>query len=227
VEKELINKEYEKTYLETGFGIFDDYERNRLLRKLYHKQNPEKEIKILDLAAGDGHVCSFFQNLGYDVFAMEWCKPCVEKLEKKNIKVIQKDVEELPYDFPDNYFDEIFWGDNVEHLFYPLKVSKEIKRILKPGGRLVLSTPNHGWIMNRLYYFLFGVPRKTEGYDLPIWEWQHIRYFNKRELVRFLKETGFEKKPNFYATDRRKIFELLSKLVPSFFGSILVAEIRK
>lgn len=216
---------YETVYRESSFGEFDDYERNRLLRKIYLKT--DKNCKLLDIAAGDGLTSSFFSSLGYQVKAIEWNSCFIEKLKQKKISAIQHDVESLPYPFPDNSFDEIFWGDNIEHLFFPLDVAKELFRILRPGGRIVITTPNHGWLVNRLYYFIFGIPRRTEGQKLPIWEWQHIRYFNKNELCAFLAKAGFKQKPVIFGTDRRKIFEKLSEFIPSLFGSLLVAIVRK
>ena len=91
----------------------------------------------------------------------------------------------------------------------------------------MLSTPNHGWVINRFYYLFKGVPRRTEGHQLPIWKWQHIRYFNRREIQRFLQHCGFTKDFVVHGAELRQPFALLSRFFPSFFGSVIVVEVRK
>lgn len=218
---EEVYKEYAST---SESDNFDSYERNQVLKRVYQH---EAGKKILDLGAGSGRISKFFLSKGYEVYALEWTKAGVQKLLELGVNAIQKDIESLPYNYDDNFFDEVFWGDNIEHLFFPEKVARELYRILKPGGRLVLSTPNHGWVINRFYYLFKGVPRRTEGQQLPIWEWQHIRYFNKTEIQQFLVHCGFTKDFVVHGAERRQPFALLSRFFPAFFGSVIVVEVRK
>lgn len=213
-----------ENYNSKNFENFDEYERNLILKNIYSEGSGKR---ILDLGAGHGLVSNFFLQLGYKVFAIEWNLAGIQNLNRLGVKASQKDLEETPYEYPDNFFDEVFWGDNIEHLFFPEKVAREIYRILKPGGRLVLSTPNHGWIVNRLYYLIRGVPRRTEGHRVPIWEWQHIRYFNKREIKNFLNHCQFVNDFRFHATERRQPFRYLSRYFPSLLGSVMVIEVKK
>ncbi|WP_448562199.1 methyltransferase domain-containing protein [Trichothermofontia sp.] len=226
-EDKSIRSFYEENYQHYGsecIGNFHNYERNRVLTKIYSNGQGKR---ILDLGAGNGLVSRFFLDLGYEVYAIEWTTAGVNSLVNLGIKATQKDLEEVPYDYPDNFFDEVFWGDNIEHLFFPERVAREIYRILKPNGRLVLSTPNHGWIINRLYYLIMGVPRRTEGQRLPIWEWEHIRYFNKKEIFAFLKYCGFTKEYRFYAAERRQPFAFLATYFPAWLGSVMIVTARK
>ncbi len=227
MEKDTIQAFYEEVYTDYSSdapGNFDGYERNHVLKRIYHQGTGKR---LLDLGAGRGTISQFLLDKGYEVHALEWTSSGIDKLVKMGVKAQQHDIEELPYCYEDNFFDEVFWGDNIEHLFFPEKVTKEIYRILKPGGRLVLSTPNHGWVVNRLYYLFMGVPRRTEGQKIPIWNWQHIRYFNKTEIQKFLKVCGFHKEFSFYGAERRQPFASLSRYFPSVFGSVMVVEVRK
>jgi 2-polyprenyl-3-methyl-5-hydroxy-6-metoxy-1,4-benzoquinol methylase len=149
MKKITIQSFYEDVYREyssENWSEFNDYERNDVLKLIYSQTQSQK---LLDLGAGQGNISKFFLDKGYEVYGIEWTASGVKKLLKLGVNAIQKDIEEIPYDYEDNFFDEVFWGDNIEHLFFPEQVTKEIYRILKPGGRLVLSTPNHGWIINR------------------------------------------------------------------------------
>lgn len=224
--KQAIHNFYEKTYQYKApdYKDFDKYERNRVLKRIYKNGTGKK---ILDLGAGNGKISQFFLDCGYDVYGIEWTNAGIEHLIKIGVKAQKLDIENLPYNYQDKFFDEVFWGDNIEHLYFPETVAREIYRILKPGGRLVLSTPNHGWIINRLYYMFMGLPRRTEGHKTKIWEWQHIRYFNKFTIKEFLNHCGFTNQFHFYAAERRQPFDFLSKYLPEIMGSVMIIEIRK
>lgn len=224
--KQVIENFYETIYQyqAPNYQNFENYERNRVLKNIYKNG---KDKRILDLGAGNGKISQFFLDCGYEVHGIEWTASGVENLDKIGVKAKKHDLENFPYDYEDEYFDEIFWGDNIEHLYFPETVAKEIYRILKPKGRLVLSTPNHGWIINRLYYLIMGVPRRTEGQKTKIWEWQHIRYFNKTAIEEFLNHCGFSRNFHFYAAERRQPFKFLSKYLPEIMGSVMIVEISK
>lgn len=70
----------------------------------------------------------------------------------------------------------------IEHLINHELFLKEIYRILKPSGWLIISTPNIAWWGYRLF-LLIGRPPKKEGY--------HLRFFTHFSLVRLLSQLGF------------------------------------
>lgn len=53
------------------------------------------------------------------------------------------DLESEPFPYPDNHFDVVICMEIIEHLLHdPMAMLVEIRRVLKPGGALVLTTPN-------------------------------------------------------------------------------------
>jgi len=63
--------------------------------------------------------------------------------ERHTFDCVCFDVEREPFPFPDNAFDVVMWCEVIEHLNEnPVFTLSEIHRVLKPGGAVVISTPN-------------------------------------------------------------------------------------
>lgn len=216
-----VKKMYEGYWnKKSGLENFEDYERNDVLRSIFKRGG-----KVLDLASGEGAVSEFLKNLGCEVTAFDISEEALKKAVKRGVDVVQGDVEKkLP--FKDGQFDAVFWGDNVEHLFLPEKTLKEIYRILKKSGRLIISTPNMGYWRYRIYYLFKGMVPQTEWYSKNPWDWEHIRFFNKEVMSSFLNIGNF-KMVNFYGVSRRRIDKVLLNFSQSLFGMIMVVEAKK
>jgi SAM-dependent methyltransferase len=100
-------------------------------------------------------------------------------------------VEQEPFPFKSDAFDVVLFCEVIEHLLMdPLAALREINRVLRPAGRLVLTTPN----VNRLENVLNMISGANiydpySGYG-PYG--RHNREYNKHELARLLKFAGFE-----------------------------------
>jgi SAM-dependent methyltransferase len=114
----------------------------------------EGRTKILELGAGQGRDTLFFANNGFEVYSLDYSRQGIECIDQRSrdmglsgsITALQHDVREsLPFD--DGSFDACF-----SHMLYcmPLKtselvfISKEIMRVLKPGGLNIFTTRHTG-----------------------------------------------------------------------------------
>lgn len=76
-----------------------------------------------------------------EYFGIEWSRPLVEEANLLGLNVIEGDLNKrLPY--PDDTFQCIFGLSVLEHLLYGCRYISDCYRVLKPGGTLVLLTPN-------------------------------------------------------------------------------------
>lgn len=95
-------------------------------------------------------------------------------------------------DFPDASFDGAVCCEVLEHLYDPLAASKEIYRLLKPGGVLVAMVPNFGYHAWRVQALLRAeVPHEPEDARVNAYNGVHIRYFGVRTFGHLLSDAGF------------------------------------
>ena len=213
--------EWKKRIDENGNESFFNYERNWVLPPLF-KSNEE----VLDLGSGNSIVGEYLvKKFNCRVTALDFSKIAIEVAKKKGVKGIVGSVEDnLP--FKNGYFDLVFWGDNIEHVWQPKLILKEIYRVLKSKGRVIISTPNQAYWRYRLHSLLKGELPKTEGTPNQPWEWTHIRFFNRNILNKLLKLCGF-KEINFLGVSRRRLDRVLLKIFPDIFGMIMIVEAKK
>lgn len=215
-----VKKHYEDFWQKRN-EKFEDYSRNLALRNFF-KFNE----KVLDIGCGDGTVGEYLiKKYKSEVYGIDISEDAVEKAKKKNVKA-QVGSSENKLLFENETFDTVFWGDNIEHLFDPLSTAKEIKRVLKQDGRLILSCPNMGYWRYRLYFLLNGKLPDTEWTGYVPWHWSHIRFFNIGILKQFIKEAGFAKVTQISGVSERRIDKLLLPFSHSFFGMIIIMEIK-
>jgi ubiquinone/menaquinone biosynthesis C-methylase UbiE len=85
---------------------------------------------------------------------------CKEMFPKRDYR--SGDVYQLPY--PDHSFDAIVMREVIEHIKKPEKAVKEVRRVLKPNGLYILTTPNYGnpllYVIEHTYNRFFGGPCK-------------------------------------------------------------------
>jgi SAM-dependent methyltransferase len=136
---------------------YDDYDPLYLARKVRRFSSPD--AIVLDLGAGSSN--GWPHGLRGSVKQLIGIDPCDQIVGNNCVDgAVMGRSEELP--FGDNSFDIVLLHNVVEHLAAPLSSFREIARVLRPGGVLLLQTPN-------LYYYAMVGSRMTP-------HWFH-RYF--------------------------------------------------
>jgi SAM-dependent methyltransferase len=142
---------------------------------------------VLDLGAGEGAFARTLRSAGYDVTA---CDVDPSIFRSPEIPFRQGDFNAgIPFD--DGAFDAVVFIEVLEHLTHPWKALAEIRRVLRPGGWLILTTPNVTNIRQRLHFLLRG---RFYGFGHPIIRspLEHIHPFSLSELAMMMNENGFE-----------------------------------
>lgn len=168
-------------YRDYEAGATKDYfyfkAKGELMGTLLAKTGKEKDRKILEVGAGTGDDIESVARLG-EVYVLDINSDALDLIPDE--LVIEKkccDVNKIPY--PANYFDLVLLFDVLEHVEDDKKVMKEIRRVLRDGGHLILTVP--------AFNILYSTHDKALG---------HIRRYNMREVAEKLsmlnkQETGY------------------------------------
>ncbi len=172
--------------------------RSELIFQEVEKQKPQK---ILDAGCGRGF---YLKSLSFYPFIIEIHGVDINESHIKKAKTICDDkrttvkkasLYSLPY--PDNYFDFVICSEVLEHLKDDRKALKEIKRVLKPKGTLIITVPNiiFPFLWDPLNWFLMSLLQihidKEIWWLAGIWA-DHERLYEKGQLRSLLETTGFK-----------------------------------
>lgn len=96
--------------------------------------------RLLDIGCGNGATLRVMQDLGWDAEGIDFDPVTVENAQSKCLRVHLGTLREQQYN--DDSFDAVVMCHVIEHVHDPLDLVRECQRVLKPGGRLVILTPN-------------------------------------------------------------------------------------
>ncbi|MQA75097.1 MAG: methyltransferase domain-containing protein [Solirubrobacterales bacterium] len=144
--------------------------------------------RILDVGCSGGYLAERLAARGSVVSGIELDPRAAERAGAHCDRVLVGDVETLELPFDPATFDAIACGDLIEHLRRPGDVLARLRGLLKPGGRLVLTTPNVANWTIRLQ-LLFGRFHYT---DRGILDRTHAHLFTRRTLIACLVGAGYE-----------------------------------
>lgn len=180
--------------------------------------------RVLDIGCYDGAIAVRFKRNDNRVFGVDVSRDALKIAHNRGISSAAADINQsLP--FRDNSFDLVCAAEVIEHVLDISGFIKEIKRILKKEGRLVLSTPNLASLGRRLCMLAGKNPLieiEFEGESAG-----HVRYFVKDTLMDFLNKYGFEAEEfrsdvvNFDNSGRH-FSRLLAKIAPGLGKSLIV-----
>ncbi|WP_052809637.1 class I SAM-dependent methyltransferase [Streptomonospora alba] len=150
---------------------------------------PEPPSHVLDVGCAGGYIALMLQRLGHRVTGVELNSVMAAQARERGVEVLEHDLEE-PLPLSDGEVDAVHACEVIEHLFDTEGFLRDLARVLRPGGVLVVSSPNLNSLGNRW--------RVLRGAPLPMWgaspadrHGGHIRVFNRATLEGLLRRTGF------------------------------------
>jgi len=155
--------------------------------------------RLLDVGCGEGFFLFNASKAGYIVKGIELSQDAAAYARSEfGLDVEAKSFEELR--FSENHFDVVTLWQVLEHVPFPLIILKEIHRILKPGGMLVITTPDIG-----------GIPAKILKKRWWCITRLHINQFTTKTLTNIIKNAGFK---NISSVSYKESISLLMLFIP-------------
>lgn len=142
--------------------------------------------KILDIGCSGGLFADRARAAGHHVTGVDYLE--IPGVRDRTDAFYQADLTQgIPAEVGTGY-DVVIAGDIIEHLPRPKETLREILRVLRPGGELLLSVPNFGhWYPRaRVMFGLFGYDRRG------ILDQTHLRFFTRSTLRRLVRRCGFD-----------------------------------
>lgn len=129
---------------------------------------------------------------------------------------------------PDSSFDVGVCADTLEHVLDPFIVLKEFHRILKPGGKLLISVPNYSYFKH-LFKLIRGKQPITGGkahlsdWIEHGWDGMHLHTFTHQSLTSALNVTGFKVMSVIGDSSRKTILSPIQRSFPTLLSGTLTA----
>ncbi len=144
--------------------------------------------RMLDVGCTTGDWALHWRGRGWDVAGIDIDRAYVDAARERGLDARLCDLNVEPVPFPDASFDLVFAGEVIEHLVDTDGFLREMGRMVRPGGHLLITTPNLVSFENRVRVLLGFYPAWVD------WSLQgpgHVRAYTPRILKRHLGQHGF------------------------------------
>jgi 2-polyprenyl-3-methyl-5-hydroxy-6-metoxy-1,4-benzoquinol methylase len=135
--------------------------------------------KVLEIGCGNGNLLNHLATLGWQVQGVEPDRKAAEIATHRNLPVMCGELSE--HSFAPQSFDAIIMSHVIEHIGDPITLLKICRQLLKPGGRLIILTPN----LHALGHRWFG--RDWLHLDPP----RHLNLFTQESMATACRMSGF------------------------------------
>jgi SAM-dependent methyltransferase len=175
-----------------------------VLRSLIQRDFPPP-ARVVEFGSAPGDQIAALARSGYDATAVdlrvaedEWdpgeLRSFKRLLSDAGVESVVWDLDQVPFPLPDAAFDVAVLTEVLEHLReYPARSLADIRRVLRPRGRLYLTTPNAAYVMNRLRLLL------GRSIYTPLRDWidgpthaRHAREYTFGEIEQLLEHADFK-----------------------------------
>lgn len=158
-------------------------------RRAFLLQHVQATDRVLDAGCGDGAFARALSDHGARVQGVDVSHEAIRRARRAHAASgvdLQVVPEGVPLPFEEDGFDVVWAGEVLEHVVDPVAWLSDVRRVLRWGGRLVLTTPYHGRVTTVLLGLRGGA---FDAHFDP--RADHLRFFSARTLTGLLQEAGF------------------------------------
>jgi ubiquinone/menaquinone biosynthesis C-methylase UbiE len=152
------------------------------LRAAFARANVRPGDRVLDLGCGDGALTGVLADAAGSVVGVDIAEAALRRARARHPALTFALAPiDGPLPFDDGSFDVVWSSEVIEHVADTARWLSEVRRVLVPRGRLLVTTPNHG----RLRLAIGGIERYSE----PLGD--HLHLYSARSLRELLTEFDF------------------------------------
>ena len=152
------------------------------LRRRFALDNIAEGETVLDLGCGAGDLAADLAAAGARVIAADVAQAALDRVARRHPQLERRLVAiDGPLPFADGAFEAVWSSEVIEHVADTGQWLSEVRRVLAPRGRLLITTPSHG----RLRLLTGGIERYSE----PLGD--HLHLYTARSLRELLREFDF------------------------------------
>lgn len=192
---------YEDPAVPVASGEARSLRQARMLADALGPAGPDRPAAtVLDVGCGDGSAAATAARVlnGHRIVGVDWSQDALRRAAPRLSQVVRGELTGGGLPFASGSADAVLFSEVVEHLVDPDSALDELHRVLRPGGHLMLSTPNLAAWYNR-GLLLAGVQPVFSEVSLRRIHGRpgsqvvgHLRLYTARALREFVAASGFE-----------------------------------
>jgi ubiquinone/menaquinone biosynthesis C-methylase UbiE len=212
-DKPEISKSFYDTVYYSNAAAMDKALKGRLhfykIKKVFELYSPGKNERVIDLGSAWGAFsfelapyCKQAIGVDFSETAIKFCMKRLRASKFSNLSFVCADAQNTGIK-PES-IDSIYCSDLVEHL-YPDQFTNmldECKRVLQPGGKIIIWTPHRGHILEKMKNNNILLKRDPA----------HVDYKSMRIIVDALKSRGFGILKNYYTESHLPLWKYIEKI---------------
>jgi len=144
---------------------------------------------ICDLGCGNGYITTRLASLGYAITGVDLSQSGLEiaRTSNGNARYVKASIDGRLGSQLGNAFDLVLSSDVIEHLYRPSDLLEAAHSLLKPDGRLIVTTPYHGYVKN----LVLAISGKMDAHFSALHDGGHIKFFSTKTLSQLMESCGF------------------------------------
>jgi 2-polyprenyl-3-methyl-5-hydroxy-6-metoxy-1,4-benzoquinol methylase len=158
------------------------------LRRQFLLEHVRAGERVLDVGCGEGHFAAELARAGAQVVGIDVAEVPLRRARGRHPELdLRLVAAEGPWELADASFDVVWAGEVIEHVADTAAWLSEVRRVLRSGGRLLVSTPAHG----RLALMRVALSRRAFAARFDP-RGDHLRFYSRETLTRVLGDLGLE-----------------------------------
>lgn len=141
---------------------------------------------VCELGCGNGAFAKHLAALGHDVVGLDSSASGIQNAQASpsSARFVEASIyDEIAAEWRGR-FDVVVAVEVLEHLMLPRELIRRARELLKVGGRLVITTPYHGYWKN----LLIVLAGKFDSHFSPLWDGGHVKFFSRATLRSLVEE---------------------------------------